>query len=51
MIIETVKNNFLVGHTSNYLEILIPFEEEKIGKMVDVKIIKYENGALYAKLL
>ena len=51
VIIETTKNNYLVGHTSNYLEILIPFEEDIIGKMVDVKINKYENGSLYGTLV
>ena len=51
VIIETTKGEFLVGHTSNYLEILIPFEEEKIGKMLDVKIIKCENGVLYGVLI
>ena len=51
VIIETIKNEFLVGHTSNYLEILIPFKENMVGKMVKVCITKYENGLLYAKIL
>ena len=51
VIIETSKGAFLVGHTSNYLEILIPFEKDKIGKMVEIKINKCENGVLYGILI
>ena len=51
IIIETNKNDYLIGHTSNYLEIKIPFEENLIGKMVKIKISDYENGQLFGKLL
>ena len=47
VIIETVKNGYLVGHTSNYLEVLLPFKENYVGKMVEIKIIEYKNDKLF----
>ena len=51
VIIETAKNGYLVGHTSNYLEVLLPFEENYVGKMVKIKIIEYANEKLYGFII
>ena len=51
VIIETSKNEYLIGHTSNYLEIKIPYQENMIGKMVDVNITRYENDQLYGEII
>ena len=51
IIIETKHGDYLVGHTSNYLEVLIPFKENYIGKMEKIKIIEYKNGKLIGILV
>ena len=51
VIIETSKNEYLIGHTSNYLEIKIPYQENLIGMMVDVNITRYENDQLYGEII
>ena len=51
VIIETAKNGYLVGHTSNYLEVLLPFKENCVGKMVKIKIIEYKNEKLLGVII
>ena len=51
VIIETSKNGYLVGHTSNYLEVLLPFKENCVGKMVKIKIIEYKNEKLLGVII
>ena len=51
VIIETVKNGYLVGHTSNYLEVLLPFKENYVGKMVKIKIIEYKHDKLFGVII
>ena len=51
VIIETKHDDYLVGHTSNYLEVNIPYKENLIGKFAKVKIISENNGKLYGELL
>lgn len=51
VIIEQSHGNYLVGHTSNYLEISIPYEENLISKMVKVRIEKYENSKLFGRII
>ena len=51
IIIETNHKDYLVGHTSNYLEVNIPYKENLIGKFTRVKIIQENNGKLYGELL
>lgn len=50
IIFETEHNGYLVGHTSNYLEVLIPYQDNLIGEMLNVHILEYKNGKLYGKL-
>lgn len=50
IIVETEHNGYLVGHTSNYLEVLIPYQDNLIGEMLNVHILEYKNGKLYGKL-
>ena len=51
IIIETNHKDYLVGHTSNYLEVNIPYKENLIGQFTKVKIICENNGKLYGELL
>lgn len=51
VIIETQHDNYLVGHTSNYLEVYIDFKEKMIGKMVEITIFDYKNGHLFGKIM
>ena len=51
IIIETNHGDYLVGHTSNYLEVNIPYKENLIGQFTKVKIICENNGKLYGELL
>ena len=50
IIIETEHNGYLVGHTSNYLEVLIPATPNMIGKMVKILISEYKDDKLYGKI-
>jgi tRNA A37 methylthiotransferase MiaB len=51
IIVEQKHDQYLIGHSSNYLEVLIPYEDDLIGQMVDVQIIEHNNGFLYGKLV
>lgn len=51
VIIEQVHDNFLVGHTSNYLEVNIPYQDNMIGEMVNIEITEYKNTKLYGKIV
>ena len=51
VIIETYHDIYQVGHTSNYLEVNIIYNENLIGQMVKVEITKYENNKLYGNIV
>ena len=51
VIIETYHELYQVGHTSNYLEVNILYNENLVGNMVKIKITKYENNKLYGELI
>jgi threonylcarbamoyladenosine tRNA methylthiotransferase MtaB len=51
VIIETYHDLYQVGHTSNYLEVNILYNENLVGNMVKIKITKYENNKLYGELI
>lgn len=50
VIFEQVHNGYLVGHTSNYLEVLVPFESNMIGKMKQVILTDYKDSKIYGRL-
>ena len=41
----------MMGHTSNFLQVFMPKDLEKIGKLYNVKITKIENGKIYGEIL
>lgn len=52
MIIECKhEGNFMMGHTSNYLDVLVPFDSKLIGKSVYVSIEKIVDNAIYGRLI
>lgn len=52
VIVETVYDErYMVGHSSNYLHVLIPLDSTKIGKMVDVRIVCREGKYMLAEMI
>lgn len=52
VIVETVyDDNYMVGHTSNYLHVLIPIDSSKIGKVVNVRLERIENDYLIGQIV
>lgn len=47
---ESFEDNILIGHSDNYLKVYATGCENLIGKIVKVKIEKYENKVLYGKI-
>lgn len=41
----------MMGHTSNFLQVFMPKDLDKIGKLYNVKITKIENGKIYGEIL
>lgn len=44
VLFETVKNNQANGHTRNYLKVFVDTDKNLTNQILDVKIIKTENG-------
>lgn len=43
-------DNYMEGHTSNYLKVLIPYDEELLKKMVNVRIISVDSEKIIGKV-
>ena len=41
----------MMGHTSNFLQVFMPKDLDKIGMLYNVKITKIENGKIYGEIL
>lgn len=50
IIIEEQIGDYLVGHSSNYLPVNVPYYPNLLGKKVTVLIQKIENDKIYGKL-
>lgn len=51
VIIEQIHDNYLVGHTSNYLEVMVPYQANLIGEIVKIKLYEYNNNKLYGEIV
>lgn len=52
VIVETIQDNkYMVGHTSNYLHVLLPIDSSKIGALVNVKLEKMENDYILGQII
>ncbi len=49
IIVEDRHGDYLVGHTSNFLLVHIPFEEGLLKEVINVEITSIKNNKLYAK--
>lgn len=41
----------MIGHTSNFLQVLMPYDEKLIGKLKNVKITKIIDGKIYGEII
>ena len=51
VLVETVHDEkYMVGHTSNYLKVLLPLNSNLIGKLVNSKLIKEEDEYIIGEI-
>lgn len=48
---QEIDGNLMVGHTSNFLPVVLKFDKKLISKNVLVDIIEYKKGKVFAKLV
>lgn len=48
---QELKDDLMIGHTSNFLNVHLPLDKKLIRKQVDVEIVKFENGKLFGKII
>ena len=41
----------MIGHSSNFLQIILPLNEKLYGKRIDVKVVKIQDGKIYGVIL
>ena len=51
VLVEQKKNNYWIGHTSNYLEVKFISKEELTNKLVLVKLNKVDNSTIIAEFI
>lgn len=51
VIIEQLKNEFLQGHTTDYLLVRTDGEYDLVGKEIEVELINYDGKYIYSKTL
>jgi tRNA A37 methylthiotransferase MiaB len=51
VLVEQKKNNYWIGHTSNYLEVKFVSKEELTNKLVLVKLNKVDNNTIIAEFI
>ena len=48
---QKINEKEMVGHTSNFLQVILPFDEKLIGKDINITIDKIVDGKIYGKLI
>ena len=48
---QAINENEMIGHSSNFLQIVLPIDTNLIGKQVLVQIESIKENKLYAKLI
>ena len=51
VLVEQKKNNYWIGHTSNYLEVKFVSKEELTNKLVLVKLNTVDNNTVIAEFI
>ncbi len=47
---EKIDDNYMVGHTSNYLKVYLPLDEKYLKKMVNVEIESIKKDKIFGKM-
>lgn len=47
---QKLNSKEMIGHTSNFLQVVLPYDEKLIGEVVPIIIDKIVDGKIYAKL-
>ena len=47
---QATKDGSMIGHTSNFLQVILPYNSELIGKLIDVKISNVKDGKIYGEI-
>lgn len=48
---QKTTNNQMMGHTSNFLQVILPYHEDLISKVIDVKITLIKDGKIYGEIV
>ncbi len=51
VIFEQRYNDYLIGHTSNFLQVIIDYDEKYLKEMKEVKLEAYLDNKLYGKVI
>jgi len=51
VIFEQKYNEYLIGHTSNFLQVIIPYDKKYLKENVEVELLKYVDGKLLGKIV
>ena len=51
VLFEQSDNKYTYGHTTNYLEVKVEKNDNLIGKILDVNLEKYDNGAIFGTII
>lgn len=52
VLLEQKKGNYIIGHTSNYLEVYVPYDESlKDNMIIDVKLTRLNDEILYGEVI
>ena len=51
MIIEQKSGHYMVGHTSNFLQIYLPYDENLIKKEVIVEVKNLDNNKIFGQII
>ena len=48
---QKTTNNCMIGHTSNFLQVILPYEEDLISKVIDIRIKEIKDGKIYGEIV
>ena len=48
---QELKDNLMIGHTSNFLNVHLPLDKKQLRKQVDVEIFELKNDMLFGKII
>ncbi len=49
VLFETYENGEAVGHTPNFLEVHVPMPSDPSGRIINIRLTKFENKTLYGR--